>query len=43
MDPLALPDESLAALERVAAEAEGYLASLADGAVPQSRGEGSGA
>ena len=28
MDPLALPDESLAALERVAAEAEGYLATL---------------
>jgi glutamate/tyrosine decarboxylase-like PLP-dependent enzyme len=33
VDPLALPDESLAALERVAAEAEGYLATLADGAV----------
>ena len=30
MDPLALPDESLAALERVAAEAERYLATLGD-------------
>jgi glutamate/tyrosine decarboxylase-like PLP-dependent enzyme len=28
MDPLAVPDESLAALERVAAEAQGYLAEL---------------
>jgi glutamate/tyrosine decarboxylase-like PLP-dependent enzyme len=28
VDPLAVPDESLAALERVAAEAEGYLATL---------------
>jgi glutamate/tyrosine decarboxylase-like PLP-dependent enzyme len=30
MDPLAVPDESLAALERVAQEASGYLARLAD-------------
>ena len=29
MDPLAVPDESLAALERVAAEAQSYLAELA--------------
>ena len=33
MDPLAVPDESLAALERVASEAQGYLAELIDGPV----------
>src|SRR6266542_4575229 len=33
MDPLAVPDESFAALERVAREAEGYLASLGDAPV----------
>ncbi|MGB2874436.1 MAG: aspartate aminotransferase family protein [Gaiellaceae bacterium] len=38
MDPLAVPDESVAALERVAAEAREYLATLADQPV---RSEGS--
>jgi glutamate/tyrosine decarboxylase-like PLP-dependent enzyme len=33
MDPLAVPDESLAALERVAAEARGYLESLGEAPV----------
>jgi glutamate/tyrosine decarboxylase-like PLP-dependent enzyme len=33
MDPLAVPDESLAALERVAAEAPSYLAELTDAPV----------
>ena len=33
MDPLTVPDESLAALERVAAQAQGYLAELTDAPV----------
>jgi glutamate/tyrosine decarboxylase-like PLP-dependent enzyme len=33
VDPLAVPDESLAALERVAAEAQSYLAELTDAPV----------
>ena len=37
-DPLAVPDESAAALERIAAEARAYLATLAEGPV---RAEGS--
>ena len=36
MDPLAVPDESLAALERVAAEAQTYLAELTDAPVRSS-------
>src|SRR5919206_1631682 len=36
MDPLAVPDESLAALERVAAEAQSYLAELTDAPVRSS-------
>ena len=33
MDPLAVPDESLAALERIASEAQSYLAELTDAPV----------
>ena len=36
MDPLTVPDESLAALERVATEARGYLAELAEAPVRES-------
>jgi len=39
MDPLAVPDESLAALERVAAEARGYLESLGEAPVRSARSD----
>ncbi len=38
-DPLAVPDDSVAALERVAAEARGYLAALGDAPVRSSRSD----
>jgi len=39
VDPLTVPDESLAALERVATEARGYLAELAEAPVRSPRSD----